>query len=554
LPWLDWQLSYAANSHPGQALSRVAASTRALDPMVHQANRPPSFQLSAALIGLLVVSAACVPVRREPLVPRAAPPERIEAPGRLLGTEIRPVTARLLGPVSYDLPLEANTWVESELLFLLNDRRDVLHRWMERGDYYEAFVKSVFAEYGIPTDLYHIGMIESGFIPTARSSAGAVGIWQFMPATSRDVNLRVDNVVDERMDPVRSTRAAASYLRTLYRIHGDWALAAAAYNAGTGRISRGLERYGATNFWDLARRGDLAAETQQYVPRLYAATIIARDRERFGFPLPNGVVSFAFDSIHVDLGVSLGELSEMTGVGGDDLSAMNPHLRQGATPPGGYWVWVPAGSGVQAQRSYVAASRRRSSLATYTVQWGDNLGKIAQISGVGAAQIRELNPSIDFDRLLTGAKIQLPAAGVERLAVVEPATTGSAPAPVALATVARSTAPPAGGDSRVHPVRPGDTLSEIARDYGVTVAAIQEANSLNGTVIRSGQRLTIPAAAPGAGGGGSTPVNHVVEWGDTLWEIARRYGSSVEAIQDANGLGSRPIIPGQRLEVPTTRR
>ncbi len=503
----------------------------------------PSF--STATLGLLLAVAACAPARREPNIPRILRPEGIEVTGGSLGRTVLPVPEGILGAVLYDLPVEANTWVESEMSFLLGQRRETMARWMERADFYEGFVKSVFREYGIPTDLIHLGMIESGFIPTARSSAGAVGIWQFMPATGREANLRVDETVDERMDPVRSTRAAASHLRSLYRIHGDWALAAAAYNAGSGRISRGLDRFGATNFWDLATRGDLAQETQHYVPRLYAATIIARDRNRFGFERSQVIEPFAFDSILVDLPVSLGELSEMSGVDGDVLSTMNPHFRRGAIPVGGYWVWVPAGSGPQAQRMYVSAAVSRERMATYTVRWGDSLGRIAQRSGVSSSEIRNLNRSINFDRLLAGAEIQLPAYGVQRL-TGQPAATSSG---VALSTAAR-VAPAETSGPRTHTVGRGDTLSEIARDYGVTVAEIQRANSLGGTVIRLGQRLTVPASSSRA----AAPIEHVVVAGDTLWDLARRYGTSIAAIEAANGLGSRPIIPGQRLTMPVSPR
>ena len=488
-------------------------------------------------VSLLVLS-ACVPARRNyDYVPRVAPrPERIEVVGGLLGMEVRPAPSLILDANVYDLPLVANSWVEAELHFLVNDRRTTLDHWIQRGAYYREFVTSVFREYGLPTDLYHLAMIESGYLPTARSVAGAVGMWQFMPATSRDVNLRVDNTVDERMDPVRSTRAAALHLRSLYRIHGDWALAAAAYNAGSGRISRGLERYGATNFWDLASRGDLANETQHYVPRLFAMTIVGRDPERFGFPPPQPTETFAFDSIYVDQSLPLPELAEMSRVPVDRLVEMNPHLRRGITPPGGYWVWVPGGMGPLAQQEYLAAASREG---TYVVQWGDNLSMLAQRTGVSSARIRDMNPRIDFDRLQTGATLRLPAAAAALL------NSRGGDSRTSLAT--------AGGGPSVHRVRAGDTLSQIAARYGVTVRAIQDANSLRGTVIRTGQQLTIPPAVPAASTA-SRPIEHVVAPGDTLWDIARRYGSSVEAIRSANGLGERQIIPGQRLDVPPTLR
>ncbi len=241
---------------------------------------------------VLLLLAACSPgASRAPATApapvAAAPvvaPDTVDSGPELEAEELKDASSTLLGSVRYDMPMEANTWVATELDFLVRQRKAVVGRWLERAEPYQEFVKGVFAGYGLPTDMHHLAMVESGFIPTARSHAGAVGLWQFMPATGRGMGLRIDDLVDERMDPVRSTHAAAKHLRDLHRTFGgDWSLAAAAYNAGTGRISRGMQGIGAKNFWELAVWGTLAQETRQYVPRLYAVTIIARDRERFGF-------------------------------------------------------------------------------------------------------------------------------------------------------------------------------------------------------------------------------------------------------------------------------
>ena len=517
----------------------------------------------ATLVGALLAFSACSPNRPAPTSPMpAAAPPTVTAPepellGSLIELDEKPVAVRrdILGSATYDLPVEANSWVEAELDFLVGERRDVIARWLARGDQYQSFIQGVFRSAGVPTDLYHLAMIESAFVPTAKSRVGAVGFWQFMPATGREVGLRIDDVVDERMDPVRSTRAAARHLRDLRRQLGDWSLAAAAYNAGSGRITRGMQNYGARDFWDLAERGDLAAETKQYVPRLYAVTVIGRDRERFGFSRGTPT-DFAFDSIQVEYAAPFAELAKLGNVTVEQLAHLNPHLVSRTTPSGAYWVWVPAGRGAALQRAWLASDfRKEQGYGTYTVRKGDTLGELAELADMRSARIRELNPDVDFDNLQIGEKLRMPYKTAQELA--------------ARSTRRDNDDDDAGDDeqprtasregSSTHRVKSGETLSEIARDNDVTVAELQRANDMDGsTTIRAGQELRIPTPARTASAASkdeeksAETKEHVVKSGDSLWTIAQRYGSSVAAIQTANQLGDRPIQPGQKLTVPVS--
>ncbi len=469
----------------------------------------------------------------------------------------------ILGSVSYDLPVEANSWVEEELDFLVGQRSAVISRWLERGDPYEAYIKGILAEERVPTDLYHMAMIESGFVATARSHAGAVGFWQFMPGTGRSMGLRVDSLVDERMDPMRSTRAAARHLRSLHRIYGDWALAAAAYNAGSGRISRAMQAYGASNFWDLAQRGDLAGETKHYVPRLYAMTIIGRDRARFGFA-PSNPRPFAYDSMLVEYAAPLQELAALGEPTLEQLTSLNPHLHKGQTPSSPYWVWLPPATGVAMQRAWLASDyRKHQGMGIYLVRSGDSLGMLAQASGLRGARIRELNPSIDFDRLRIGERLRLPHQVAQQLTERRAATattvTASAPAastPARAATTRSPTNRSSGGASNAgngvtHTVQSGETLWVIARDNAVSVAALQELNGMSNATIRPGQALRIPPSSSPAAA--AVPIEHTVAGGESLWGIARKHGTTVDAIRTANELGDRPIQPGQKLQIPVAR-
>ena len=318
------------------------------------------------------------------------------------------IGADLLGSAQYDLPVEANLAVRNELEFLVHQRHAVVGGWMRTAERYHEWVRDVFASHGVPRDLSYLGMIESGYRPTVRSHAGAVGMWQFMPSTGRGMGLRIDDTVDERMDPVRATHAAARHLRYLHRrFNGDWSLAAAAYNAGEGRISRGLGRFGARDFWDLANRGDLAQETRRYVPRLYATTIIAKDPARFGYPAPGPVRRFAFDSVRVDLATPLSVLAQVGNIPVNELTELNPHLfRQIA--PRDYWVWVPVGQGRALQQAYAASDfRQRGGFGTYRVREGETLSGLAQLAGLTPEQIRSLNLSANTGELRAGTSLRL---------------------------------------------------------------------------------------------------------------------------------------------------
>lgn len=511
--------------------------------------------VQATLLAALFLVSACSPSRRAsaPAPTPVAEPSGLELLGESpeVPEAVHTVRRDILGGVEYDLPVEANSWVEAELDFLVEQRREVVRRWIERGDFYEPFIKEVLRAHGVPTDLYHLAMIESGFVPTAKSRVGAMGLWQFMPATGRQMGLRVDAEVDERMDPVRSTRAAARHLRSLRKSLGDWALAAAAYNAGPTRITRGLSAYQVRDFWSLAEKGNLAAETKHYVPRLYAMTVITRGRERFGFAPTAGAARFAYDSIQVEYATPLEELVTMGEATLEQLTRLNPHLVQRITPAGGYWVWVPKGQGPALQRAYLASDfRKEQGYGSYTVRKGDTLGRLAELSGVPAARIRELNPKTDFDKLAVGRKLRMPYRAAEALSArpVEKEKVAASPAPAEKPVNKAESA-----SSSVHEVKPGESLWQIAERHGVSVAALQKANNLSGSTIRAGAKLQIPDAARGPSAperAKPEPAEHVVQSGDTLWGIAQKYGTSVSALQDVNKLGERPIRPGQKLTVP----
>jgi membrane-bound lytic murein transglycosylase D len=294
-------------------------------------------------------------------------------------------------------------------------RRAITEGRLARSGRYLPMILDVFKDKGLPEELVFTAMIESGFNPVAVSRAGAKGLWQFMAPTARLYGLRVDRWLDERLDPEKSTVAAANYLRDLYTVFGSWDLAQAAYNAGEVRVQQAIRGTGTRDFWVLHRRSPhLLPETKNFVPAIQAATLIAREPEQYGFTVvPEEPVRY--DVVTVPKGTRLMRLAGLSGVALTDLEQLNPELWQKQTPPDApYELKVPLGT-VAAMRMALerdTAPRRigpAPRAGVHVVQSGDTVWRIARQYGVSAGQVARWNGLEHPDRIFPGERLRVSA-------------------------------------------------------------------------------------------------------------------------------------------------
>ena len=398
---------------------------------------------------------------------------------------------------SYDIPIVVNDAVLKILAVYQNDLHDVIARGLARSGRFIPMIERIFQEEGLPRDLAQVAMVESSYIPRARSPKAACGIWQFIPGTGRQYGLTANAVMDERNDPEKATRAAAKYLAFLHDLFHDWYLAMAAYNAGEGKILRSMEKTGLTDFWQLAASGLLKPQTQNYVPAVIASTLIARNPSHYGFEVEYEK-PLAYDMVRLDRPVRLRHLAASEGASLEDLQRLNPELRGDVTPaaPGGYNLKVPAGAQIAVLTAFaVAPTAKPPSFRRYAARKGDTLASIARRFHVPPSTLAAANSLGTGGKLRRGRVVLIPRPEpVARVAsrsrkgdtarltrAVKQAKTAPAPAPVKQA--------------RNYKVRGGDTLYRIALKHGTTVAQILAFNSLAApSAIKPGDKLRIPAA------------------------------------------------------------
>lgn len=295
--------------------------------------------------------------------------------------------------VFYNVPVSLDPAVQKHIRFFDTAIRGRFEQWLARFGRYQPLVERIFSEFNLPTDLIYLSLVESGFNPYAYSRARATGPWQFMKGTAQLYGLRVDSYVDERRDPIKSTVAAARYLRDLYDLFGTWPLAMAAYNAGEGKVMRALRKARAESFSDIAKTRLIRRETREYVPRFMAATIIAKNPDRYGFPVEE-VTPHEFEEVVVTRPVHFKAIANVTGIPYKELRLLNPELRRDATPPNDaeYHLKIPVGTKEKFEQlqekipTYKFRPNRGKSPRVKTVdgtQWyrvrvGDSLAKIAK--------------------------------------------------------------------------------------------------------------------------------------------------------------------------------
>jgi membrane-bound lytic murein transglycosylase D len=501
---------------------------------------------------------------------------------------------------SSDFPLVLNQTVESFLEAMTSSGE--YHRRIDvglgRAGTYLPMIRAEFGRAGLPEDLSYLPLIESAFSLKAYSRARAHGMWQFISSTGRYYGLEIGSLIDERRDPVRSTEAAVAYLSDLYDEFSDWYLALAAYNSGAGNVRRAIRRSGSTDFWALRRH--LPRETRNYVPAFIASVIVAKHPEQYGFTEPRET-PWDYDHIEVPDALDLEFLASKSGIPLDDLRELNPAIRRDLTPARGTTTLrLPSGTAADAQA--VLDSNPRDKWAPrmiHTVREGDSLYVIARKYGSSVSAIRQAN-GLHGSLIHPGQNLVVPRFGTNtRIARQQPLRTGDngsyvvqrndtlwdiargfsvsvdslcavnglarnqvirpgqqlkIPDGASHSAPARSTASHAPIAS-THTVRSGDTLYDIARAHGVTATALRRANGLSSSRIYPGKVLRIPApvdkAAPARSA--SAPNTYKVRKGDTLSDIARRFGVSTSALRRANGLSTSRIYPGDVLHIPTSQ-
>ena len=493
-----------------------------------------------------------------------------------------------------------------------------LHRMTQRARPYLAYIVREVEQRGLPMEFALLPVVESAFRVLAYSSAGASGLWQFIPSTGRLYGLKQNWWYDGRRDVVASTRAALDYLTKLRReFDGDTLLAVAAYNWGEGNIGRAVSRNRArgkrTDVWSLR----LPGETRAHVSRLLAIAAIVEEPDRYGVVLESIPDRVHFKQVPLDGQIDLSVAADLAGITLDELRLLNPGFKRWATDPNGpHRLQLPSDAieRFTAKLAEIPAGKRMR-WARHDIVSGDTLGAIARRYGTSVAVLKDINRlassrirtgnhlivpvsagTFDMSRLGSAMKVQLDYAAANNAAKTNyhvrsgdslwriarkyrvdmkqlamwnglPMTTVLRPGQ--RLTVYRRNAElshinspepvseplDASQPAVIHVVEYGDTLSAIAQRHGTTVDELTEFNRINeSAILRPGQELRLIPTVYSKTSGDPESVRYRVKRGDSLWEISRRFGVSVASLRKWNQLPKdKPLMPGHELDVHLTR-
>ncbi len=498
----------------------------------------------------------------------------LAAPKKATDQAKRAAWLRQLTMPNFDVRLDPRV-VKYLEFYKSNSRGQAIARvWAKKSGRFAPAIQAELAKAGMPTDLVWLSLIESGHNPTIYSSAGAAGLWQFIPDSGRIYGLTVDRWVDERLDPQRATDAAIKYLSDLHKRFGNWELAMAAYNMGHGGLSRAIRKYNTNDYWELSRyEAGIPWETTLYVPKIAAIAIVMNNKRVFGLEDVKPDPAESFDTVSVPAGVSLEQLAAAAGVPKKRIEELNPHYLAGRVPPAGgekspatWRVHVPRGEGARARQGMAKISKIDSKLEPYVVRFGDTVEEIAAEHPGSEYALRKLNSIGRSERLDAGTVLLVRKGSVPPKPKGDPDVAVVPPRPFNYKSRKRV----------FYRTLSGDSVEAVASHFEVTRAEVIAWNGLDTSArLLSGMVLQLfvkPAFDLGrvrlvdaptvlvAGSeeffehfeakNGRKRIRVKVLAGDSLWKIAKRYGMSVGMMERINRLSrNKKLQVGETLIV-----
>ncbi len=427
--------------------------------------------------------------------------------------------------------------------------RERFHRSLRISGRYLPRMEKIFRQKGLPVILTRLPLIESSFNIEAYSKVGAAGIWQFMPATGR-LFLTINHVVDERLDPLIATRAAADLLKKNYDRLQTWPLAVTAYNHGRAGMARAVRTVGTRDIVTIIRRykgRTFGFASRNFYAELLAAIEVEQNSVTYFGPIKSDPL-LRYDEVELRHFVSLDNLASAANTSSERLLALNPSfgslIRNGELRvPRGHRLRIPAGARKDFTRRYAALSPRakatqQPAALTHTVRRGQTLGGIAQRYGTSVRTLQRLNGLKSAHLIRVGQRLRLPLRGKGRRPAARSVQVAQA-----------------GSGQGTHTVRPGESLDRIARRYGTTIAALQKLNNIrDASLVRVGRKLRVSANSRSASASATSQKKyrrHTVRRGQTLGSIAQRYGTKVSILKSLNGVRNvKRLQIGQVLRIP----
>ncbi len=498
--------------------------------------------------------------------------------------------------------IEYNPGLENLIKSFLKNRKKAYERLMALSEYYFPVFEEAMAKYNVPLEIKYLAIVESALNPKAVSRVGATGLWQFMYQTGKEYNLDIDSYVDERSDPLKASEAAARYMSNMYKIFGDWDLVLASYNSGPGNVAKAIRRSGGQeNFWNI--RKNLPKETQGYVPAFLATMYIYEYHKEHGI-VPNhaAVRQFATDTVGIKRQMTFRQIADLLDMPMAQLQLLNPQYKLNTIPnytdemhylrlpldkvgifasnEDKIYAYIDHESQKRERPYFQYASKRdstqlanrdtaavsgsiaRAQYKYHTVRRGESLGKISANYGVSIAEVKRWN-KLRSDKAPLGRKLKIysndsdtAVAAVEkketRQVVKEDKKAIAATEPKDMQDVAK-----AESNVNVQPqyyvVQKGDNLGTIAKRFGVSINDLKDWNSLEGNNVMLDAKLKILKE----GGDAVAELkkdaiikssnSYVVQKGDNLSSIARKYDVSVADIQEWNQIKDNNINVGSKL-------